>query len=159
MPDLAVPYTLTTPANDIAFNDYGFDRFNMYGPDEYYITDIQGLDGAPLRTPIDNAPQTHGGLIHPFFKGPRLVTIEGALMIRSTRTEQGRREQRNKMEADLIAALEAIIDADGTLAWTVEYPSSSDSRSLTVRNNIPVEFRGIELKTFTFGLVAGQPDW
>lgn len=157
MADVSVPYTLTTPANDIEFNNYGFDRFNEAGgPNEYYITDIQGLDGAPLRTPVDNAPQTHGGLVHPFFKGPRVITIEGALMIRSTRVGNAVRIIRNAMEADLFTALEAIIDADGTLAWT---PAGEGARSLTVRNNLPLEFRGIEVKTFTFGLIAANPDW
>lgn len=157
MPDLSVTYTLTTPGGTITFNDTGYDLFNQIGlDDEYYITDIQGLDGAPLRTPIDNAPQTHGGLVHPFFKGPRAVTIEGALMIRSTRVGNSMRLIRNQMEIDLLDALESIIDADGTLSWT---PAGQGGRSLTVRHNIPCEFRGIELKTFTFGLVAADPDW
>lgn len=157
MPDLASRYDLTTPGTDIAFNDSGIDRFNQYGPDEYYITDIQGLDGAPLRTPIDNRPQTDGGLVHPFFNGPRLITIEGALMVRSTTTQDQKRIIRNDMEADLISALDSIKDADGTLDWTVELTGGPDARTLIVRNNIPVEFRGIELKTFTFGLVAAVP--
>ena len=50
----------------------------MYGPDEFYITDIKGLDSPPRRTPTDNAPQTHGGLVHPRLKGPRPITFEGA---------------------------------------------------------------------------------
>jgi hypothetical protein len=156
--DIAVPYTLVTPGDDIAFNDSGIDRFNQYGPDEYYITDIKGLDGAPLRTPIDNRPQTDGGLVHPFFKGPRLITVEGALMIRSTRVQNSIREIRNQMEHDLRAALDTIYNADGTLSWTIQLADDGPvSYSVTVRNNIPVEYTGIELKTFVFGLVAANP--
>lgn len=161
MPDLSVQYTLATPGDDIVFNNTGIDQFNLLGgPNEYYITDIQGLDGPPLRTPIDNAPQTHGGLVHPFLKGPRDVTIEGVLMIRSTRIQNDVREIRNQMEKNLREALDAIIGADGTLSWTVDYADDGPTaHSLTVRNNIRIEFRGIELKTFVFGLIAANPDY
>lgn len=159
MADLSVQYDLVTPWGTISFNDSGIDKFMMYGPDEYYITDIQGLDGAPLRTPQDNRPQTDGGLIHPFLKGARHITVEGALMVRSTRIQNEMRTIRNDMEADLIAALDSIYAADGTLSWTVGLSGGPDARSLTVNQEIPVTFSGIELKTFTFGLVAGNPDW
>lgn len=156
MADIAVPFALTTPGGVILFNDTGTDQFNIFGADEYYITDIQGLDGSPIRAPIDNAPQTHGGLVHPFFKGPRHITIEGALMVRSTRVMNAVVVIRNEMEDDLLTALESILQADGTLAWT---PQGEAARSLTVRYEIPCEFRGISLKTFAFGLVAANPDW
>lgn len=159
MADLAVPYDLVTPWGTISFNDAQIDAFNAYGADEYYITNITGLDGAPIRAPIDNRPQTDGGLVHPFFKGPRRVSIEGALMIRSTRIHDARRVLQNEMEEDLRLALESIKDADGTLSWTVELSAGSDARSLTVRNEIPLEITGIELKVFTFALVAANPDW
>lgn len=156
MADISVQYDLVTPGGTINFNDTGTDLFNDYGVDEYYITDIQGLDGAPIRAPVDNRPQTHGGLVHPFFKGPRRITVEGALMIRSTRIGNAVRILRNQMEDDLFDALESILDVDGTLGWT---PAGGSARLLTVRNEIPLEFRGIELKTFTFGLIAANPDW
>lgn len=160
MPDLASPYTLATPGGTILFNNSGIDLFNMVGgPDEYYISDIQGLDGPSIRAPVDNRPQTHGGLVHPFYKGPRRVTIEGSLMVRSTRVQNAMRLIRNDMEEALRVALESILQADGTLSWTVPLTAGTDSRSLTVRNEIPVEFRGIELKTFVFGLIAANPDY
>lgn len=158
MADLACQYTLTTPGGVILFNDYGDDRFNEFGPDEYYISDIKGLDGAPLRTPQDNRPQTDGGLIHPFFKGPRHPTFEGSLMIRSTMIQDTKRLIRNQMEKDLREALESIEDVDGTLDWSVSYQiDGTIAHSLTVRCEVPVEFSGIELKTFAFGLVAANP--
>ena len=160
MADVAVPYTLTTPGGTISFNPTGIDKFNMLGgPDEYYITRAPGLDGAPIRAPVDNAPQTHGGLVHPFYKGPRRVVVEGFLAIRSTRIQDNVRVIRNEMEEDLRVALESILQANGTLAWTVELAGGPDARSLTVRNEIPLECDGIEQKTFTFGLIAANPDW
>jgi hypothetical protein len=160
MADISVVYTLTTPGPDITFNHTGIDMFNMLGgDDEYYITNAKGLDMPPLRTPMDNRPQTHGGLVHRFFKGPRHITIEGALMIRSTRIQDSIRTIRNDMEEELRTALESIIDADGTLSWTPQLTAGPDPRSLTVRCEIPLEFDGIELKTFLFGLVAANPDW
>lgn len=160
MADISVPYDLVTPVGTINFNDSGIDQFNLVGgPDEYYITESTGLDGAPLRTPVDNRPQTHGGLVHPFFKGPRVITIEGAMFIRSTRIQNSVRIIRNDMEKALKDAVDSIIDADGTLSWTPELTSGPDPRTLTVRCNVPVEFRGIELKTFVFGLIAAEPEW
>ena len=160
MADNSVPYDLVTPAGTINFNDSGIDQFNILGgPDEYYITDTTGLDGAPIRAPVDNRPQTDGGLVHPFFKGPRRITIEGALMIRSTRIQNSIRIIRNDMEKDLKDALDSILQVDGTLSWTPQLTGGPDPRSLTVRCEIPVEFRGIELKTFVFGLIAAVPEW
>lgn len=160
MPDLASQYTLATPGGTVLFNDYGDDKFNMYGPDEFYITDIKGLDSPPRRTPTDNAPQTHGGLIHPRLKGPRVVTIEGALMIRSTKIQNQIRVIRNDMEKELLTALDSIEDTAGTLSWVVPLTSGNEARSLDVYVHIPdCEFSGIELKTFVFGLIAGNPTW
>lgn len=156
MADIGVAYTLVTPGGTILFNNTGTDLFNVFGSDEYYITDIQGLDGPPIRTPIDNAPQTHGGLVHPFFKGPRHVTVEGALMIRSSRVMNTIVTLRNTMEVNLLAALESILQADGTLSWT---PLGQSANSLTVRYEVPCEFRGVTLKTFAFGLVSADPDF
>ena len=156
MADLSVPYVLTTPGGTITFNSTGTDDFNSYGSNEYYITDGQGLDGSPIRAPIDNAPQADGGLVHNFWKGPRHIVIEGALIIRSTHVMNSIRALRNTMEEDLLDALESILQADGTLAWT---PAGMSARSLTVRYEVPLEFSGVELKTFVFGLVAANPDW
>jgi len=149
MADVATQYTLTTPGGTILFNNGA--------TDEYYLGDVQGLDGAPIRAPIDNRPQTDGGLVHDFFLGPRHITLDGILFIRSSRVQNTILTQRNVLEAALQAALDSILRADGTLAWT---PYGGSAGSLTVRNDVPLEFRYIDNyqnKAFSFGLVAADP--
>ena len=151
MADVAVPYTLTTNGGNIDFNDGGADQF--------YITEIQGLGSAPVRAPIDNAPQAHGGLVHDFWKGPRHIIVEGIFLI--TSVPQGTLCQaiRNDMEEDLRTALESCLQADGTFAWT---PLGQAARSLTVRHDVPLECPHQDnylLRAFNFGLVAADPDW
>lgn len=140
-------YTLTTPGGTITLNGTG---------DRYFIDSVEGLDGAPIRAPIDNRPLTDGGLVHDFFLGPRLITFEGTIIIDSQTTESGYLSQRNTMEANLLTALNSILRANGTLAWT---PQGQSARSLTVRNNVELRVAGKWLKTFIFGLVAADPNW
>lgn len=151
MADIAVPYTLETPAGTIDFNDGSADQF--------YIGEIQGLGTAPIRTPVDNAPQAHGGLVHNFWKAARNITIEGVFLI--TSVPQGTQCQaiRNAMEEDLRAALESILQTDGTLTWT---PVGLAERELSVRHSVPLECPHQDaflLRAFNFGLIAANPDW
>lgn len=155
--DIVVPYVLTTPWGTITFNHTGTDNFMGYGQDEYYIGEQSGLDGAPRRLPTDNRPQTHGGLVHTRLKGPRPFVISGVLMIRSTRNSNSNATgiRRNEMEKDLKDALDSLEDADGSLVWT---PRGLSQHSLTVRVHEPeVQFTGIELEDFSFGLIAANP--
>jgi hypothetical protein len=123
---------------------------------------IQGLDGSSIRSPVDNVPFGHGGIVHTFWKGPRHIVFEGVLVTESVGFPSfgdACRQVQNEMEADLITALESILGADGTLAWT---PLGEAARSLTVRHDVTLEFSAIEnyaLKQFTLGLVAADPDW
>ena len=62
-------------------------------------------------------------------------------------------------KGSVAAMMESILRADGTLTYT---PTGAGARSLTVRHDIPLEFRHVEnylLISFTFGLVAAEPDW
>lgn len=154
MPDIASVFTLTTPGTDITFNDGELGRGSL--DDMYWITAAPGLppDGAPRRAPVDNRPQTDGGLVHRFLKGPRQIAVEGAIIIQSTTVQDSIRVIRNQMEEALEEALDACYQADATLAWT---PAGQSPYSLTVRNNIEVKFEGVEFRTFTFGLIAGTP--
>lgn len=151
MSDVSVPYTLTTPGGTIVFNDDSADQF--------YLTETPGLGTPPIRAPIDPVPFGDGGILHTFWKGPRHVTLEGVFLITSSRVQNTILTIRNQMEESLITALESIIAANGTLAWT---PLGLSGRSLTVRHDIPFEashIEGYKLRAFTFGLVAADPDW
>ena len=125
----------------------------------YWISGIEGLDGSSIRAPIDNAPQAHGGIVHGFWKGPRHITFEGSILIQSVAWGGSCLVERNAMEEDLIDALEACLQADGTLTWT---PAGLSARSLTVRHDVPLQFTPQEnymIMGFVFGLVAADPDW
>jgi hypothetical protein len=151
MADVAVQYTLSTGGGTVNFNDGSADQF--------YITEIQGLGTPQIRTPIDNAPQAHGGLVHNFWKGPRHIIVEGIFLITSVPLGRVCQEIRNDMEEDLRAALDSIYQTDGTFTWT---PVGHAQRSLSVRHDVPLECPHQDnylLRAFTFGLVAADPDW
>lgn len=144
MAEINAPATLVTPGGTISFNPTGV------ATDYYWLTDVQGLDGVALRAPIDNLPQTDGGLVHDFLKEPRHVTIEGMVVFSTAAT-------RNSMCDALVAALDSLQAADGTFSWT---PTGQSTKSLTVRcDQQIIGFRGVGFapKQFMFGLVAGNP--
>lgn len=137
--------TLVTPGGTITFNaDTG---------DTYLIdpTLCSGLDMAPVRAVIDNAPRTKGGLVHDANQGPRMIVLAGMLLVRSASTEAAIVSAREALENDLTAALESILAADGTLTAT--------PGDLTVRCDIEATYPGAFQKNFNFGLVAADPDW
>lgn len=127
--------------------------FNATSGDTYITTDIQGLDGAPIRAEIDDKPQADGGLVFPLLLGARHVTFEGFIGVRTENfgfDKAGYIAVINAFEAALIAGLESIRLSPGTLAW--------DSNSLSVYYDSPVLFRGDQFaKRFIFGLVAPDP--
>lgn len=148
MAELSAGYVLTTPGPDISFNTA------LGSTDSYWLTNVTGLDQAPIRAPVDDSPQTDGGIVHDFYYGPRHFTVEG-ILVPQTNTASNR----NTMEANLISSLDAILRADGTWTWT---PSGQSSRSLTVRCDVPVQFSGglsLSPRAFIFGLVAADPTW
>lgn len=155
MADLSCVYELVTPSGTILFND-GDLRTN---DDLYWISEIEGLDGATIRAQVDNAPQTHGGIVHTFWKGPRQITMQGAIVIQSVPFGAACLTVRNEMEDDLRVALDSILQDDGTLTWT---PEGQSERSLLVRHNIRLDFtpqEGYVIMGFTFGLISADSDW
>jgi hypothetical protein len=155
MADLACTYTLTTSGGTIIFNDG-----DLYTTDDlYWISQIEGLDGPTLRAQVDNAPQAHGGLVHTFWKGPRHITMEGAILIQSVPWGGSCLVERNEMEDDLRVALESIIQTNGTLSWT---PAGQSAHSLAVRHDVQLQFTPQEnymIMGFVFGLVSASADW
>ena len=152
MADVGVQYMLTTSGGTVNFNDGSADQL--------YITKPFGLDGSPIRAPIDDVPFGHGGIVHPAWKGPRFIVIDGVMLITSTRQGNAIVEIRNDFEEVLRLALESILaPVEGTLAWT---PQGQSARSLDVNYNVQIDFdheQNYQLETFHFGLVAANPDW
>lgn len=143
MAEYSAPCTLVTPGPDITFNATSGDTY-MLDP-----ASCSGLDQAPLRTPYDDNPQAAGAILHDFLKAGRPVALGGHLI-----NTTGTAAARNTLEANLIAALEAIETADGTFTIT---PSGMTAKVLTVRCLVPVTFAGAWHKTFLFTLIAADP--
>jgi hypothetical protein len=155
MPDLAVPYTLVTPAGTVVFNDGDADQF--------YIQDIQGLDGAPIRAPVDDAPFTDGGLSYNFWKGARHIVFDGMFLVTSVPPCPAAVAIWNEMMDELREALDSIsatIADTGTLSWS---PTGLGlTRTLVVRNDVALETspdQNYQARTFTFSLRADDPVW
>jgi hypothetical protein len=151
MADLCSTVTLTTPGPSLTFNSTTGDTYALDADQE------TGLDGAPIRGPVDVSPQTDGGIVFPTFLGPRFVTLQGWFVIRSAdpyREVTAYAAALETLEQNLLDALDAIRDIDGTLAW-------SPAHSLTVRHTgdgNQARFRGKwPAKQFVFGLVAANP--
>ena len=158
MSDIAVVYTLTTSGGTIHFNKgINTGSLDVPGQDDFlWITAIHGIDGVPMRTPVDNRPQAHGGLAFNFWQTARPVVIEGVFLVQSSRLDSECQRIRNVMDIALLRALESIIQSTGTLQWT---PSGQASRTLDVKYHVQLETDGVEQKIFTFGLIAPTPAW
>jgi len=127
--------------------------------DIYYLTRVRGLDGIPRRTVSDRKSQTDGEILHSNKKGARHPAFEGVFLIQSVRRMTLIREKRNEMDAALRAALDAAGDASTSLAWT---PYGESALSLVVwdkgeyATDYDQEYRAY---TFSFGLIAPDPDF
>jgi hypothetical protein len=65
--------------------DYGPGTVDFHGSGSgvasgLVLTALDGIGQAPIRAPIDDAPQADGGLVHQFFYGPRHLTVEGFVL-------------------------------------------------------------------------------
>lgn len=157
MADYSTTYTLSTGAGTIVFNNGQLGGGSL--DDLYWIATINGLDGPTIRTSIDDVPFGHGGLLHKFWKGPRHPVLEGNLVVQSVPFGNSQcQEILNGMEAALNAALDSILQTDGTLSWT---PTGGAPQSLPVRYEVQVDIQPQEnyaLRSFNFGLVSSAPD-
>jgi hypothetical protein len=155
MPDIACPYTLTTPAGTVVFNDGSAAQFAIQG--------ITGLGSAPVRAPIDDIPYGDGSIGHNFWKGGRHIAFEGLFLVTSADCGPNLVGLWNQMEEDLRVALESIaaLTSDtGTLVW--QPTGFLSPLTLTVRHDVPMECppdQNFTVRNFTFGLFAADPDW
>ena len=116
------------------------------------LTNLDGIGQAPIRAPVDDAPQTDGGIVHRFLYGPRHLTVEGFVLPFSWDTSHASTLW-DTMDG-LVAGLDQILRTNGVFAWT---PPGQTAHSLTVRCDVPVTFTGTFQKAFIFGLVAADP--
>jgi hypothetical protein len=118
------------------------------------------LDGAPVRKQIDPRGQTDGGIVHPAFLGPRIITFTGKVLIRSNTNpgSTGYIAAVNALENAVVAALEGILNTPSALTWT---ETGGGAHSITVTYGTQggeMQFTGNMLdRGFTFTLVAEDP--
>lgn len=118
------------------------------------------MDGAPIRRQIDPQGHTDGGLQHTARFGPRIITFKGKVLVRS---QDGTNREDfaaavYAVEAASVAAFEAVLNSDSTLAWT---PNGAGARSISARYGT----EGGEFQTsgnmidrrFQFSLYAANP--
>lgn len=151
MADLCCPYTVAGLTINAATGD-------TLGVAEDGIT---GLDGRPIRRQIDPRGQADGGILHTARFGPRIIRFKTIVQIRSVpvKANDAYFAAINAVETAVIAALEAVLNSDTTLAWT---PTGQSAQSLTVRYGVAgeeVRFPGTMMsKTCLFALVAADDD-
>lgn len=122
---------------------------------------ILGLDGAPVRKQIDPQGQSDGGIVHPAFFGPRVITFQGKVLIRSVAVDAAGTTYAaavNVVEAAAVTALEGILNTPSSLAWT---PNGGAAHSISVTYGTPggeLQFTGNMVdRRFSFTLVAASP--
>ena len=152
MAEFGCPATLTTPLGSINFNDWSV------GPNGtiWLIQNIDGLDGEPLRTPMDPKAGADGGWLYDFFSDVRHITVSG-IMIPAIGSAWDQIVERNTMEQSLRTKGRSIKATAGTWAWT---PSGMGGYSLSVQCDVLPTFPGEGIiKQFIFGLASGDPDY
>ena len=156
MADLVSSYSLSTPGGTVVLNGGTLGGGSL--DDLYWIGAIHGLDGPTIRAPVDDVPFGDGGLVHKFWKGPRHVSFEGALVVQSVPFGSTCQSALDDLEDALNTALGSILQTDGTLSWTKQ---NGNAQALNVRYEVPLDVQPIEnfaLRSFTFGLVSASAD-
>ena len=147
MAEVAIPYTLETPAGDIEFVLDG-DGLRLY--------DIAGMDGAAVRSAVENIPQGDGAILFEFFRGARFPVLSGIIKYTSSGVPATDYVNRRVAEDELRARTNSILNAYGTLRFT---PHGASERQLQVRLLDTLQIRSQEgiLKEFQIALIADDP--
>lgn len=152
MADLCCEYTF---AGVVINNDTpGADRL-ILGADG-----IAGLDGAPIRSQVDNKGQTEGGIVHQKFLAARVIVFKGFCQVQSVEPAMNSAyySALNVLEAAVVTALEGALNSASALTWT---PTGGSGKTITCSYGVPgqeIQFGGTMLeKTFTFALIAADP--
>jgi phage-related protein len=145
--EIGVPLSLLTAQNvELAFNDFSVNPTSLsgvitpYAPgvgNGYLIQKITGLDGAPIRNPMDSRPHKSGGIGHAFLRDFRVFTIEGIVMAETNAI-------RTAMEDKLRGVAESLMKDQGRCFFI---PSGQATRFLEVKH-----YEAVENSDFPFGL-------
>lgn len=122
MAEIGIPYSLDTPLGTIDFAQDGGDGIQIRG--------VAGLDGAPIRAPVSNRPQSDGLILHNFWRSGIYPVLNGIIKSTSQGSDAACLEYRRELEDTLRAYTGSLIRAEGTLRWT---PSGAAERQITVR--------------------------
>jgi hypothetical protein len=108
--EVGIPYSLETPRGTLYFNGFDQDGVDGYVKPYYRLHEVEGLDGAALRTPNEERPQRDGLIAFPFLRGGRFPALVGVI-VPTTLAE------RREMEDTLRGHMAAMLNVDGTLRW------------------------------------------
>ena len=155
--EYGVTQSILTSRGYVLFNNLWSDGgmgLNLGTGNGYLLQRVGGNVYPMIRNPVDNRPQKHGGIVHPFWKGAKAVEFEG-LVVATTPAN------RQTLDDHMKGALDVLLGEDGTYSWT---PPSAAQRQHTVRLFEPVSILGYPgaggqtaaPKTFTFTLIAAK---
>jgi hypothetical protein len=139
---------LVTPAGNLTFNGTG---------DGFYLTDVQGLDGAPLRKSSDPLPQTDASLVRRGVRSGKTVTLRGYILANGGFTVRRGLEDMMRGYLDrLVSPTAAEVVSQCRLRYL---PSGyGDQRMLDAVELLqPVNITGTFLKEFEFTLASPYP--
>lgn len=149
--EFSAPALLEVPSglNPAFNNQLGNYTGSMFDDaDVFRTTNVEGLDGAELRTPLDNRSQQDGPIVHNFYRAAMHVAVTGYIKCSDI-------SDRNAKEDALKGAVAEIIRRDGRWRFLL---AGMDERFLTVRQETPVTLKQIDglLHEVTFGLVSSR---
>ena len=157
--EFGVTQSITTSRGFILFNNLQSDGgmgLNLGTGNGYLLQAVRRNVYPTIRNPVDNRPQKHGGIVHPFFKGAKFIEFEGYVIATTA-------AKRQTLDDHMRGSLDPLLEETGTYRWT---PPSTAQRSHTVRLFEPVSIvafpgpGGVNAapKTFSFILIVGKTD-
>lgn len=152
------PHSITTSRGFVRFNHWTSDGgmgLGLGSGNGYQLQMIRGAVYPHIRNPLSNRPQKDGGIVHPFWKGAKLIEFEGLIFASSN-------ANRTELVDHLSGSLDVLLYEEGTWAWT---PAGAAERTHTVRLFEPVQVlpggstqggATAADKTFEFTLIAAE---
>lgn len=145
--EIGIPWYLDTPLGTIEFVRSG---------DGIRIQEVEGMDGATVRSAYEEIPQGDGAVVFDSFRGARFPVLTGILKATETGDPSTDLERRRELEDELRSKTDSLRFADGTLRFQ---PNGAAERQLTVRLLDAVQIRGSVgiVKEWQLALIAGDP--